>query len=318
MPSASALKMSLLFCGLLSVLARPSRAEEQRRFLTADSSKGRIAIVAADGSTEWETKIGPLHDLHRLNNGNLLFQTDWTRIVEWNPQSNKIVWEYDSAKSNGNAGRRIEVHAFQRLPNGDTMIAESGVSRIVEVDAKGRLTKQVPLQVSKSDPHRDTRLVRKLPSGNYLVCHEGDGAVREYDGKGKVVWEYEVPLFDKKRRGGHGPEAWGNQLFAAVRLQNGNTLISTGNGHSVIAVTPEKKIVWQINQKDLPKIVLAWVTTLEVLPNGNYVIGNCHAGKGQPLLVEIEPKSKKVVWTFDQFDRWGNSVSNTKILGLEK
>jgi hypothetical protein len=45
--------------------------------------------------------------------------------------------------------------------------------------------------------------------------------------------------------------------------------------------------------------------------------GNCHAGKGQPLLVEIEPATKRVVWTFDQYDRWGNSVSNTKILGRE-
>jgi hypothetical protein len=30
--------------------------------------------------------------------------------------------------------------------------------------------------------------------------------------------------------------------------------------------------------------------------------------------VEIEPATKRVVWTFDQYDRWGNSVSNTKIL----
>jgi hypothetical protein len=30
-----------------------------------------------------------------------------------------------------------------------------------------------------------------------------------------VVWEYEVPLFDRKRAGGHGPEAWGNSLFGA-------------------------------------------------------------------------------------------------------
>ena len=37
-------------------------------------------------------------------------------------------------------------------------------------------------------------------------------------------------------------------------------------------------------------------------------------GQLQMLLVEIEPATKRVVWTFDQFERWGNSVSNTKIL----
>ena len=107
---------------------------------------------------------------------------------------------------------------------------------------------------------------------------------------------------------------FGNKCFAAVRLTNGNTLISTGNGHGVLEVTPDKKIVWQIGQKDLPGITLAWVTTLEVLPNGHYVIGNCHAGPGQPLLIELDPKTKQVVWQFDQYDAFGNNVSNSQIL----
>jgi hypothetical protein len=206
------------------------------------------------------------------------------------------------------------VHAFQPLDGGRMMIAESGPGRIIEIDREGKLLSEVKLKIEHRHPHTDTRLARKLASGNYLVCHEGDGVVREYDPAGKIVWEYEVPLFGKEPRGGHGPEAWGNKCFCALRLASGNTLISTGNGHSVIEVTPEKKVVWQIAQNDLPNITLAWVTTLEVLPSGNYLLGNCHAGPRQPLLVEIEPKTKKVVWTFDQFDAFGNSVSNSKVL----
>ena len=99
--------------------------------------------------------------------------------------------------------------------------------------------------------------------------------------------------------------------------KNGNTLIATGNGHSVLEVTPDKKIVWQIRQKDLPGITLAWATTLEVLPNSNYVIGNCHAGPDNPLLIEIEPKSKKVIWTFDRFDVFGNSAPNSQLLDVD-
>ena len=74
-------------------------------------------------------------------------------------------------------------------------------------------------------------------------------------------------------------------------------------------VTPEKEIVWQIHQDDLPGISLAWVTTLEVLPSGNRVIGNCHAGPGQPLLVEIDPKTRQVVWQFDRYGDFGNNVA---------
>jgi len=63
-------------------------------------------------------------------------------------------------------------------------------------------------------------------------------------------------------------------------------------------------------------IRLAWVTTLDELPNGNYLIGNCHAGSGQPLVVEVDPDTKAVVWTFDQYDRFGNSVPNSQVLGV--
>jgi hypothetical protein len=284
--------------------------------LAADASKRRIAIFDADGKIIWEAKTRSIHDLHYLPNGNILFQSSWTKLVEVTPK-NETVWTYDSKTQNGNKGKRVEVHAFQRLADGITMIAESGPSRIIEVDAKGKLLRNIKLKVKKSSPHRDTRLVRKLQNGHYLVAHEGDGFVREYDTDGKVTWEYAVPLFDRKRKGGHGLEAWGNQVFAAIRLPNGNTLISTGNGHAVLEVTKEKKIVWHLKQNDLPGIRLAWVTTLEMLPNGNFVIGNCHAGPQYPQIIEIT-REKKVVWTFKNFDKMGNSLSNSTLIDPQK
>ncbi len=273
----------------------------------------KLAIVDADGKIEWEMKWGGIHDIHVLPNGRIMVQEGNRKVVEIDPEKRALTWRYNPARKEKQ--KRVEIHAFQPLANGNVMIAESGAGRIIEVDRNGRLQHEIKLKLNHPHPHRDTRLVRKITNGNYLVCHEGDGAVREYNGKsGEVVWEYNIPLFGKPRKPGHGPDAFGNQVFGAVRLKNGNTLIATGNGHSVLEVTPDKKIVWQLHQNDLPKITLAWVTTLEVLPNGNYVIGNCHAGQGNPLLIEIEPKSKKVVWTFDQFKVFGNSVSNSQLL----
>lgn len=310
----------VLTCVSLIVLlqASVSSAEEAptRRFITADSSKGRIAMIDAAGKTEWEYKIGPLHDLHVLPNGNVLFQTSWTHLVEVDPRTNKVVWEYESAKQNGNAGKPIEVHAFQRLKDGLTMIVESGVSRIIEVDRDGKIQHEVKLQVPSPSAHHDTRLARKLENGNYLVCHDGQGLVREYDRQGKSVWEYAVPLFDKEPKGGHGVEAFGNQCFAALRLKNGNTLLTTGNGHSVLEVTPEKEIVWSLHQNDLPGIQLAWVTTLQMLPSGNIVLGNCHAGPKNPQVIEIT-REKKVVWSFHDFERFGDATTNTQILAVD-
>ncbi|MFN0021027.1 MAG: PQQ-binding-like beta-propeller repeat protein [Pirellulaceae bacterium] len=298
------------------LLVATSLASAQHRLITQGNDK--LAIVGKDGKIEWELKWGGIHDIHFLPSGNIMVQQGASKIVEIDAKSKQVVWTYDSATSNGNAKKPVEVHAFQPLADGTVMIAESGPGRIIEVNREGKLIREIKLKVNHPHPHTDTRLARKLESGNYLVCHEGDGAVREYDGKsGAVAWEYEVPMFGQEARVGHGPEAFGNKCFAAVRLKNGHTLIATGNGHSVLEVTPEKKIVWEIHQTDLPGITIAWVTTLEVLPSGNYILGNCHAGEGQPLLVEVEPKGKKVVWQFDQFSRFGNSVSNSQILDAE-
>jgi outer membrane protein assembly factor BamB len=312
------LRYSILLCTLaLAALSRVDGGEKiGHRLLIADDSTRRIAIVDAAGKIQWEHKVGPIHDLHLLPSGNVLFQLSWTRIVEMDPKTDSIVWEYEAATSNGNTGKKVEVHAFQRLEDGITMIAESGPGRIIEVDAKGKLVRQVALKVARPHPHTDTRLVRKLANGNYLVAQESEGAVREYDQDGKIVWDFAVPLFGQKPRPGHGPEAFGNSVFAALRLPNGNTLIGTGNGHSVLEVTPAKEIVWHLKQNELPNIVLAWVTTLQVLPNGHIVLGNCHAGKDNPQVIEIT-RDKQVVWSFRDFKNFGNSTPTSQVLDVK-
>lgn len=295
--------------------AQDSPEPTKHRLIT--QGKDKLAIVDENGKIEWEMKWGGIHDIHMLESGNILTRQGSNKVVEIDVKNKKVVWVYDSATASGNAGRKVEVHAFQPLSNGSVMIAESGPARIIEVDRNGNLLTEINLKVDNPNAHTDTRLVRKIADGNYLVCHEGDGKLREYDSTGEVVWEYEVPLFGQQPRKGHGPESFGNKLCSAIRLASGNTLVATGNGHSVIEVSPDKEVIWHLKQNDLPGITLSWVTTLEALPNGNYVIGNCHAGPDQPLLIEVEPNSKKVVWQFDQFETFGNSVSNSQLLDVK-
>jgi outer membrane protein assembly factor BamB len=275
--------------------------------------KGKLAEVDTKGEVLWEMKWGGIHDIHLLPNGNILTQQLPNRVVEIDRKTKEVVWDYKAGEMNGNKGKRVEVHAIQPLADGKIMVAESGSGRIIEIDRDGKIHKEFKLKLNSPNAHSDTRLARKLDNGHYLVCHEADGFCREYDAEGKMVWEFEVPLNGKERKGGHGLEAFGNHLFGAVRLNNGNTLIATGNGHSVIEVTPEKEVVWKIEQDTFKDegVRLAWVTTLEVLENGNYVIGNCHAGPKNPLLIEVDPKTKKIVWKFDRFDLFGNSAPNS-------
>ena len=305
---------SALVALALAAVVAPARSEAPpsavqtgppRRVIAADSSTKTLAAISPDGRVEWKLPCGAIHDLHLLPNGHLLYQDGWTTIVELDADR-RPVWTYD-AKGNGNADRPAEVHAFQRLANDTTMIVESGPARILEVDRAGVITREVPLTVKSPSAHSDTRNARKTAAGTYLVAHEKDGVVREYDATGQVVWEFDVPLFDREKKPGHGPEAFGDQVYSAVRLDNGNTLIGTGNGHGVLEVTPAKELVWQVGQRDLPGVVLAWVTQVERRPNGNTILVNCHAGPEQPQILEITP-DKRVVWSFRDFTTFGNSL----------
>ena len=287
-------------------------AREGYRVLAQD--KGHVAIVDGKGNVEWEVPCPHnSHDVAVLENGNFLLHTGPTKVVEMT-RGKEIVWQYEAKPKAGYEGK-VEVHAFQRLPGGLTMVAESGNRRIVEVDQAGKIVKEMALVVEHPHPHRDTRMVRKLANGNYLVCHEGDGVVREYDGSGKVVWSYALDLAGRPRAPGHGVEAHGTEVFGALRLASGNTLIACGNGNRVIEVTPAGKIVWSIEQNELPGIQLAWVTTLQVLPNGNIIVGNTHAGEANPQLFEVT-REKKVVWTFRDFKNFGNSLAAGQVLGV--
>jgi hypothetical protein len=296
----------------LLLQSRPATAEgpPSHRILGAD--KEHVAIVEPDGKVSWEYPCkGTPHDLSMLANGNVLFINADSEVLEVSP-AKKVVWSYKPQLISDDV-KKIEVHAAQRLADGTTLVAETGNRRLVEVDQKGQIVRSIPLTVEKPHPHRDTRLARKLPSGNYLVCHEGDGKVREYDASGKVVWTYELDLAGRPRSPGHGVEGHGTEVYGAVRLPNGNTLIACGNGNRVIEVNPAGKTVWSIEQNELPAIQLAWVTTLHALPNGNVIFGNCHAGETNPQVIEVT-RDKKVVWAIRDFDTFGNSLAAVHVI----
>jgi len=304
--------LSCITFALLASMASADQQPPKYRVLGADN--GRVAIIAPDGKVEWEVPTkAQAHDLQLLSNGNVLFPAGAAEIVEMTP-TKQNVWKYASQPKPAYSGR-IEVHAFQRLDNGLTMIAESGNGRIIEVDRDGRIVHEIALTLDNPHPHRDTRMVRRLDNGNYLVCHEGDGKIREYDRIGKVVWTYALDLGGRPRSPGHGPEGHGVEVYGALRLKNGNTLIAGGNNNRVLEVNPEGRIVWSIDQNELPGITLAWVTTLHALPNGNLIVGNCHAGPNNPQLFEVT-RDKKVVWTFNDFQTFGNSLASAVVLDL--
>lgn len=295
----------LLTIAVVAAAAADAADDDRLVLVGASYGKNVLAICDSKGEVLWKHETaGPEkghaghHDVHLLPNGNILFHDSWTKTREIT-LGKEVAWEYDSAKANGNEGKKVDVHAFARLENGETVIVESGVGRIIHVDKNGKLVKEVPLG---EGGRKKTRLMRILDNGNYLACAENPGVVTEYDGKGEIVWEYPI----------------NTRVYGAIRLKNGNTMICSGSGNSVVEVTPEKEVVWDIT-KTVPgsDITLGWMTTLQELPNGNVVVGNCHAGEDNPQIFEIT-KDKKVVWEFDEWDLVGNGLACWQILDTDQ
>jgi hypothetical protein len=66
-----------------------------------------------------------------------------------------------------------------------------------------------------------------------------------------------------------------------------------------IEVTPAGKVVWALTAADVPGVNLTWACSLQVLRNGNVVVGNFLRGQeGKGAHAFEVTRHKKVVWTF--------------------
>lgn len=105
-----------------------------------------IGVIAKDsGEILWAWGPGILDRQHMptmLDNGNILVYDNgtsrgYTRVLELDPRAEEIVWEYkaDPPESFFSPTRGSN----QRLPNGNTFIAESDSGRLFEITPKGEI-----------------------------------------------------------------------------------------------------------------------------------------------------------------------------------
>src|SRR6185369_12391110 len=150
------------------------------RFLCTDSYGGKVAVVAADGTIEWEYACQHPQDCWALPNGNFLF-CHARGAIELSP-AKQIVWEYQALE-------KAEVHACQPLPDGRVLVVECGPSRLLEIGRDGKIAKEIkltppPATVSLHDQYRG---VRKTRDGHYLVCRLLLEKKKEIDTHGKSL-----------------------------------------------------------------------------------------------------------------------------------
>ena len=79
-------------------------------------------------------------------------------------------------------------------------------------------------------------------------------------------------------------------------------------------MTPAHEIVWEFTSNDAPELNLVWVSSIQILKNGNYLVGNFlrgHEGRGAHAF-EVT-RDKKVVWTFSDHKQF-RSITTVRAL----
>ena len=264
-------------------------------FLGTSHTQKAIYIMDEQGRIVWDYPVANPQDVWMLPSGNVL-STSLHGVREVTPDR-QTVWEYPVQAPN-------ETPTCQPLPDGNTLIGVVGECRLVEVDRKGTVLHQIALSTTETTPHAQFRMCRKTPAGTYLVPFTAEGAVREIARDGTVLREFPrrpMPICALRLDNGNTlisadrsvteydrndliqweltqddvPDLNLAVLAGLQRLDNGNTVICNWNatdagdrvGAHIFAVTPDKRVVWQVAGTAIGQVAQCQLLTPEHTPS---------------------------------------------------
>lgn len=167
------------------------------RVLIAEYHGGKVTERDMQGNIQWQYPIfGPLA-AQRLDNGNTFIVTD-EELVEVDKNKNKVFTHF--------FGKGERVMKGTKLSDGRIVCLTNG-QRILVLDEKGKELKNFNVVQGK---HLFGGRLYMTPTNRVLVPHNFENKVIEYDLEGNNIWELKV-----------------QQPVSAVRLPNGNTLVTT-------------------------------------------------------------------------------------------
>ncbi len=256
----------------------------QHEFLALDEGRATLLhIDERDPSKNWLVPVGqPQSRDLQLIGGNKILVGHHHGYTEFDLAQGRVVREFTALEG---------VTAARRQPDGHTLVAGvnlAGTTGVVvlELDAADR---EVHRAVFPGDY---VRLIRQTASGTYLMCC--NDRIREGSSEGKYLREFPVGGFF---------HAW-----KAVRLANGNLLVSAGYGAFLVELDPGGNVIRKFGGKDVvpAEVNPFFYAMFQLLPDGNVVLANWqghgegHGAKGVQLL-EFNPAGE-IIWQWSRSD----------------
>jgi hypothetical protein len=296
------------------------------------NDNGYAAVVAPNGSMvwQWQEPNSRVFDGEHLANGNIMLSVAevvpaadcpeeysggdnciHNRVIEVEYESREVVWEYDWYDAFPN---HHEVHDADRLPSGETVVADMGNHRAFTVARNGTITwewraedhisegtdfweEHVPEdqrdRVRREGPDSDwTHLndVDHLENGNFLLSIRNYDVVLEVNRSGDIAAVYGTPGDHDVMHEQHNPN---------LLEEHGTMLVADSENDRVVEIDAEtEETVWEYDSlpPDSPHepVKLQWPRDADRLPNGNTLITDSRRFR----VIEVGPNGS-VVWQFD-------------------
>ncbi len=228
-------------------------------------------------------------DIWMLSNGNIVYSYRWGAAEMTGTGTS--VWNWADPLTNPTRPQ-ADVHTAQPIgldrvivySNGDQTLNPPVDAKMILINTKSQTQERVWIMPGAGGSHNQSRHARMTKAGTLLVAHQDLGKVSEYDtSTAKEIWSYTncgLP-------------------WCAVRLRNGNTLVSGNQAGWVRIVNPQKQVVWELNATNFPPPAGSWFfQEVSMLDNGNVILCNQQAPDNAPGLLEVTiTNPPKMVWS---------------------
>jgi hypothetical protein len=158
------------------------------------------------------------------------------RIIKVN-YNKEIVWQYPGSDANA-ADQLNAPNSAELLANGHVLIADQGNNRALEVTSADEIVQTF----SAGGTVQTLAFASRLPNGDTLITDSGNARIVEVNAEDHVVWQYFTTNNAAMSPAGSMSIA-APQPTRAIRLADGNTLISDQLNNRVILINHAGKIL---------------------------------------------------------------------------
>jgi len=248
----------------------------------------RVILVSPKGKIVWQygqfgqTGSGP-------NLLNVPVQCTWVpnfhvlitdqannRIIEVNLRK-EIVWQYPGSNTNP-ADQLNSPNSAELLDNGHILISDENNNRAIEVTRDAQIVKTFTAGGTVGAVAFSSRLA----NGDTLLTDAGNSRAVEVDANDNIVWQYATntdPL--------GVPTPPGPLPTRAVRLRNGDTLISDQFNNRVIRVSHAKQIVASYGLPLTGTVLPSLASGTVILNNVGYDLQSTQKGLYSPYDAKV-------------------------------